>query len=290
MKEFTAIGYWNDGLYYHDYIWPQEIVSDEPVENAKEIAEYLKQGVVATYWKGYSSCRICDKRLGTTCKTDGTFIWPDMLDHYVTDHNIVLPEEFVNHIKENNYEVPESAKDFDERKYEIRYAFWKNWCFANRDRDKDPQFQIKNFKVPKSNFPEFFEPSFVSTPALVSKLKSVKKRADVSPDVINDMFLPIEMVFDMLVDTLEVYSVDCFTDDVEKIMDEENGEFRIYCADVKENKPYIRATSSELPHVSVIFHKGQLYCSHQEMLFIKTKLKKVHCPELQEYDQKGVKI
>ena len=95
------VGYWNNFEAYHEdkYIWPQELVQDKPVENFDKIAKYLETGIPAIYWKGYSACRICGKTLGTKCLTDGTWIWPEKLEHYILEHNVRLPEEFIDHMK-----------------------------------------------------------------------------------------------------------------------------------------------------------------------------------------------
>ena len=37
--------------------------------------------------------------MGASCLTDGKYIFPEKLSHYVGCHNVRLPDEFVNHIK-----------------------------------------------------------------------------------------------------------------------------------------------------------------------------------------------
>ncbi|MFF0779653.1 hypothetical protein [Streptomyces sp. NPDC003720] len=38
--------------------------------------------------------------------TDGTWLWPVDLTHYVRRHHAALPQEFLDHIRTNNYTVP----------------------------------------------------------------------------------------------------------------------------------------------------------------------------------------
>jgi hypothetical protein len=38
--------------------------------------------------------------------TDGTWVWPIDLAHYVRRHHVALPQEFVDHIRANGYTVP----------------------------------------------------------------------------------------------------------------------------------------------------------------------------------------
>lgn len=47
---------------------------------------------------GFSLCRICGCRNGGTELTDGVYVWPDGLAHYVTEHDVRLPDVFVQHV------------------------------------------------------------------------------------------------------------------------------------------------------------------------------------------------
>lgn len=51
-------------------------------------------------FKGWSTCRICGCLNGSSDRHDGKYRWPSGLAHYVEEHNIVLPREFVVHILE----------------------------------------------------------------------------------------------------------------------------------------------------------------------------------------------
>jgi len=51
-------------------------------------------------------------------RTDGVWVWQDDLAHYVKDHNVALPQEFLTHIKSNNYAVP-SLISVDESKLQF---------------------------------------------------------------------------------------------------------------------------------------------------------------------------
>ena len=59
---------------------------------------------------GFSWCRMgCEpipQDLGTQDLTDGTFIFPEGLAHYIAHHNVKPPEEFLSFIKQNNYNAP----------------------------------------------------------------------------------------------------------------------------------------------------------------------------------------
>lgn len=66
------------------------------------VLQYLKNAKTHQYWKGPSWCRfrcgIRDFDMGTTDKTDDKYIWPAGLTHYVEEHNVTLPQEFITHI------------------------------------------------------------------------------------------------------------------------------------------------------------------------------------------------
>jgi len=38
--------------------------------------------------------------------TDGEWVWPEGLSHYVEYHNLILPDEVVQTMRRNNYQIP----------------------------------------------------------------------------------------------------------------------------------------------------------------------------------------
>ena len=64
------------------------------------LVAYLELGYVETMELGYSECRLCGLfglEMGCLSLTDGKFVWPEGLAHYVRDHHVELPEAFENH-------------------------------------------------------------------------------------------------------------------------------------------------------------------------------------------------
>ena len=101
MHVLRGIGYWNsdadphlpDPAAFIDPAWDQEIRAD--------ICDYLRRGLLARGYMGHSTCRICGKRdNGNLELTDTTYVWPSGLAHYVQDHLVRLPDEFVSHVRE----------------------------------------------------------------------------------------------------------------------------------------------------------------------------------------------
>lgn len=68
---------------------------------------------IAIKWRGYSNCRICGNRNGSTCIGDDKFIWPSGFSHYVKRHGVRPPREFIDHVKEKAstyYNAPSDPK------------------------------------------------------------------------------------------------------------------------------------------------------------------------------------
>jgi len=70
-------------------------------DRREQIVAYLRAGVAVAHYAGYSSCRFADcrhperARLGSKDLSDGAWIWPEGLWHYVRDHAVRLPDELV---------------------------------------------------------------------------------------------------------------------------------------------------------------------------------------------------
>jgi len=67
----------------------------------EHIATYLDENPKCNHYMGYSYCRICGINLGSYERTDGTYIWPVDLSHYIRYHEIRLPMEFIKHVQTN---------------------------------------------------------------------------------------------------------------------------------------------------------------------------------------------
>lgn len=58
------------------------------------VVDYLRSGCVQRVQMGFSTCRFCGQPNGTAELTDGAYLWPEGLAHYLTDHAVRLSEEF----------------------------------------------------------------------------------------------------------------------------------------------------------------------------------------------------
>ncbi len=113
MQALRLIGYWSseqDSKYPH----PSAFVDPDWDEDDRDfIKHYLSRGLVTRAYMGYSPCRMCDKRdNGNLQVTDGVYTWPEGLTHYVTEHAVRLPQEFVEHAIRTEEAL--AAADIDE--------------------------------------------------------------------------------------------------------------------------------------------------------------------------------
>lgn len=78
---------------------PQRLVGGLDDHARAAVLAHLRAGRTLVTWPAASFCRFdCGiGELGTQDLTDGTFVWPDGLAHYVERHDVRLPEHFVAH-------------------------------------------------------------------------------------------------------------------------------------------------------------------------------------------------
>src|SRR5712671_4557363 len=93
------IGYWMGSLLDAGLPLPQEL-SGEASESVRDaLCAYLRGGRLFETYRGFSWCRFhCgteDQEIGCREFTDGEWVWPEGLVHYVREHGVLLPEEFI---------------------------------------------------------------------------------------------------------------------------------------------------------------------------------------------------
>lgn len=90
------IGFWK-AQFADDYPFPMELPTLGQTE-VEPIARYLETGTVAEQWRGLSWCRYgCEGHFGSRDLSDGVWLWPEGLAHYVREHHIALPPAFLAH-------------------------------------------------------------------------------------------------------------------------------------------------------------------------------------------------
>lgn len=97
LPQLTLIGYWT-GEFAPGWPDPADFVDDTRDTHERDsVADYLGRGFVVRAYMGFSPCRLCGKDNGCLELSDGTYVWPEGLAHYVVDHDVRLPERFVAH-------------------------------------------------------------------------------------------------------------------------------------------------------------------------------------------------
>lgn len=115
---------WQPDTSTEKYPWPGDCVDRSFWTNGlkEAVVEYLKSGHPCEHYHGYSTCRICGKMLSTFERTDGTWVWPDQMEHYIEEHDVVLPQEFMKSMQVPIPEVGEGAHPIEKDE-----DFWINW-------------------------------------------------------------------------------------------------------------------------------------------------------------------
>ena len=134
------IGYWIRSLWDEDFPPPQEFVINYDPSFRKCITDYLEAGHHFRSYLGFSWCRICNIDLGAIELSDGQWVWPSGLSHYVWCHNVRLPNEFNATVKAGG---PASPHPEDEWSTLVSdKAFWIDWCRTHRSGSLASKFSI----------------------------------------------------------------------------------------------------------------------------------------------------
>lgn len=79
--------------------WPEDFVDPEWRGHEKNmVIAHLRNAPDIEGYFGFATCRLCGIKCGATDKSDGTFVWPSGLAHYVEEHGLRPPPDFVHHI------------------------------------------------------------------------------------------------------------------------------------------------------------------------------------------------
>src|SRR5262245_58166622 len=139
MTTLRAIGYWRElpmvelgrESWHADPLIILEALGPRAPE--PELLSYLRGGHVFEVWRGYSWCLIrcglSDPDLGYRDFTDGLWVWPEGLVHYVEAHELALPAEFLATATTHQGRVPPllaevSAMTYDDKMAAVESVFW----------------------------------------------------------------------------------------------------------------------------------------------------------------------
>ena len=140
LAEPRRIGYWKESL-DDPYPFAHELVGQYPTAQRESVAVYLEScpeyrqsfnGLMLSSFMGYSRCRLCGVRTGNREYWDGRWLWPEGLAHYVREHSVTLPPEFVAHacrVDAIRSLSPETTKYTEKRGDN---AYWLAWATEQR--------------------------------------------------------------------------------------------------------------------------------------------------------------
>ncbi len=95
----------------------------------QSLISYLEGGDTYETWRGQSWCRFrCDGDLGCRDFTDGVWIWPEGLAHYVEKHDVILPDKFVTHCRISKWVIPDDASSRLARTHDYDFSDWIAWA------------------------------------------------------------------------------------------------------------------------------------------------------------------
>jgi hypothetical protein len=106
-----GVGYWGSGEGSGLLALPRPQTLVRPgwhVEDRGRIVAYLRSGSVCLASPGLARCRFTEScgYLGSCDLTDGEWLWPQGLEHYLLAHDVCLPEAFVETMRANGWRVP----------------------------------------------------------------------------------------------------------------------------------------------------------------------------------------
>lgn len=96
------------------------------------VIQYLRSGLELGGYLGYSWCRfrcgIPDEQMGSRDLTDGLWVWPEGLVHYVEAHGIILPDDFVSHAEDNQWKIAGTSTGIGRLDQGVDTSYWEQWC------------------------------------------------------------------------------------------------------------------------------------------------------------------
>ena len=107
------IGYWRsdsdpslpDPAAFVDKAWDED--------ERHQVDWYFSHGTMLRVAMGFSRCRVCGEPNGSAEFTDGTYVWPEGLAHYVREHAVRLPNPVIEHVKRRLDELEGMHVDVD---------------------------------------------------------------------------------------------------------------------------------------------------------------------------------
>ena len=108
MKRLEVLGWWFNDDAPTGLPRPQLLLGGMTATARAAVASYLRAGKVLVRYPEPSHCRFAcgEPDMGRADLTDGTFVWPDGLVHYIERHDVRAPDRFLAHVTTNCGAIP----------------------------------------------------------------------------------------------------------------------------------------------------------------------------------------
>lgn len=104
IAKLVKVGFWKptDDRYAspEDKLFPKVETMVDPSWDPKErqiVLDHVKNGDNCAQYRGWSDCRVCGTRNGSCDLTDGFYVWPEGFAHYIEEHSVRPPQDFIDH-------------------------------------------------------------------------------------------------------------------------------------------------------------------------------------------------
>jgi hypothetical protein len=182
--KLTLIGYWQNEDEI-DLPIPSNFVDKTwNKTEQEEVVSYLKSAYLMPYASGgLSWCRFrCGNNAnGSQEFTDGYYIWPEGLVHYIEKHNVKLPLEFINHCLTNKKLT--AIKENDSFIIDLKW-----WLNQKGDNKKGPKSYLTPASLEKASpnyyYIEVSLPSKFEKTEYWSFIKDISEILEINPFLI----------------------------------------------------------------------------------------------------------
>jgi hypothetical protein len=131
------IGYWNGDSAPG---WPvaQEWVDPNwDPEERQAVVEWLRSGEPIMQWRGLAECRFCGCANGNVELSDGVYMWPEGLPHYLEEHQVRLPRAIVRRAMDRPVIPRDALREADGEMIDVDRDWWRgltpDWTGSDQD-------------------------------------------------------------------------------------------------------------------------------------------------------------
>jgi hypothetical protein len=107
------------------------------IEERPWIVRYLSDAPAIAFYCGRSYCRFGCGWNGSAERSDGVWVWPEGLAHYVQCHGVRLPDDLVSHMRGRGFRPPASVSLTSTRPA-TSSAYWRYWAGFQLSRSRGP--------------------------------------------------------------------------------------------------------------------------------------------------------